>query len=326
MTLVGVTGLLVPAVAFADTPPAMAGTTVSPVLKNVVAQAGQNDIQFIETIENDTQQLLTVTPLAADFGTSGVNGAVQLKQHDAQHGLAQVVQFSPATFALAKGQSQQVAVTLHGVADLSPGGHFAAIRWRLSSPPSARQQSVGIHPELMSFVFLATAGRATYGVALKASLPHVVLWQLPTETDLLFTNTANTQTAPRGVVNIAGPHHSQVANSIINTGSALVLPGSTRLFQTPLARMGVAWWPGRYSVDMYYRASENSDYQHMQEHFWYIGWPCWLVGAGLVASLAVLTSVCGKRLRRRRTPRVNPVQPVSATIAEKRLKIPIKHL
>jgi len=324
--LLGVTCLCVPDVALAMTPVPSTGVAIRPAIASLTTQPGQSAVTLTETLENDTQRPVTIVPVASDFGTTGVNGAIELKKlPDALHGLAGNLQFTPASLTLAKGQSRSVTVQVRDVSALSPGGHFAAIRYRvLAGPTTGDKSTVGITSELLSFVFLTTTGRASYGVSLKTSLPHIAFWQPPSEADLLFTNTANTQTAPRGILNISGPGHTQVVNSIINPDSALVLPGSTRLFQMQLRRIKTAIWPGSYTADIYYRATSAVSYEHEQQHFFLVGWPVLAVLFGVF--LLLIAAVWTLRKRRHNISSQINVSPNAGPTTAKRRSIPVKHL
>ncbi|HSX07381.1 MAG TPA: hypothetical protein VLG11_00640 [Candidatus Saccharimonadales bacterium] len=301
--------------------PSSVGVTVSPAVTNITLQSNQDTATFTSTLENDTAQPVVITPHASDFGVSGVNEVITLKTIDAQHGLAANLQFTPAKLTLPAGASQPLRITIRGGANLGPGGHFAAIRYQIAPLAGGAASSVDIKSELIGYVFLAAAGKSTYGVTLKTSLPGVALWRLPLEADLLFTNTGNTQTAPRGLVNIVGPLRTQVANGIINSNSSLVLPGSTRLLQTDLRQLRQPVWPGRYYVDVYYRAGEMENYQHMRTSFIFIGWPITVVAVIFAALALVLLRVVRRYFRRKR----RPAQPVPTPTPARRT-IPVKHL
>lgn len=312
-----------PGVAGASPTAAPAGVSINPALKSITLQPGQTEASFTETLENDTRQPVTIAPTASDFTTTGVNGAVSLStMPDLQHGLASNLHFADSKITLLPQQSKTVQITLKQVGSLSAGGHFAAIRYAVNQGPTA-EHAVDLKSELLSFLFVTAAGQANYGVSLKASLPHIVLGSMLHETDLLFTNTGNTQTAPRGTVTISGPLHKPVRQGTINTNSSLVLPGATRLLQTELRPLGSTFWPGHYDVNMYYRPSTMAKYTHAHTQFIFVGWPFILAILAVIGMLIIAIRLLFSWVRKRRGKAALKNPPAKPTPHR---KIPVKQL
>jgi hypothetical protein len=302
--------------------PVSRGVNVNPAITPVVIRPDQIGVDFLVTLENDTAQTVVITPRANDFYAGAANGSISLlSKPNSLHGLMRNLTFSPAQLTIEPGKVQQLHVSITDTSVLAPGGHFTTIRYQIAPlVTSNSKDSVDIKSEIASFIFLTTAGKSTYDVSLKTSLPSVALWQPPMQADLLFTNTGNTQTAPRGRINVSGPLHTQLGNGAINSNSSLVLPGSTRLFQTDIRKLKTAIFPGRYAVDIYYRPSETTTYKHIHQNFFFIGWPALVVGVSLIAGMAYLVRLLWRRAHKH-TQKMTAIAP-----QKKRRTIPIKHL
>ena len=275
-----------------------AGITVSPSVQNISLQQDQDTASFTALISNDTTAAVSVAPVAADFSADGVEGRIRLRNNDPNHGLSKNLQFSPQKTVIPPHGTQEFVISILRGASLSPGGHFAMVRYQASPAQGRGDDSVSLRSELATFVFLNTAGKSTYGVRLQPPDIGVKLIEIPDSVDLLFTNTANTQTAVHGTVSMSGPFGRQIANGVVNENSSLVLPGSTRLLQTPLQELHSPLWPGNYRLDFYYKAEPTAAYTHVTRQFMYIGWPTLLIATGIAALMVTGVRYIRRRLRR----------------------------
>jgi hypothetical protein len=61
-----------------------------------------------------------------------------------------------------------------------------------------------------------------------------LLFSLPQTLQLTLKNTGNTNSTPRGLVQIFNHHHTELARGAVNTKSQTILPGSQRLIAADL--------------------------------------------------------------------------------------------
>ena len=308
------------------------GVSVNPALKNITMQTGQADTEFTTTLENDTDKALTVTPRATDFSARGVNGAIDFSTTtDDQHGLAKYITFSNPRFTIGPKQSYLLHVHITDAAKLGPGGHFTALRYQVA-PQQAAHEQVNLQSELVSFLFVASSGQASYKLEAKWSMPHIIWGNVPEDSAILFTNKGDVQAAPHGTLTVTGPlHHQRIAQGVINANSSLVLPGATRLLQTSLISRQPAFWPGRYTADVYYRVRNGEDYTHMQQRFFFIGWlfvvACMVLLALLIGGFIGLRKW---RFRKRAADAIDPKPKAVPAKTDKKVKnkreIPVRQL
>ena len=257
------------------------GLTINPALKNIAIQPQQTTVSFLVTLENDSDAAVKITPRASDFSTTGANAAISLKATaDEAHGLASRIRFSQSQVTIEPGKNVSLGVMITAADTLRPGGHFAALRYQ-ALPKDEKTAQVAMRAEITGFVFVTTPGRITSDVKTQWAMPSMVWGNLPSSTNLLFTNNGNAQAAPHGTVTITGSWQQRIAQGTLNVNSSLVLPGATRLIQTPLTGQHQALWPGRYTADLYYRATPSANYTHLERKFWFVGW----------AFLAIATAV-----------------------------------
>jgi hypothetical protein len=273
-----------------STPAVPSGITVSPVLKQLQLQSGQDSADFDVLVTNNTVAQAQIKIGFVDFKALNESGGIAfLGEHATElqksHGLAKWVQLSTQQLGLDSKASGTVTVHLQGLLALPPGGHYGAVTYQvLKASPNGAGNRVTVNQVLTSLVFLVTAGGGTQHLTMPSPGLDGVQFQIPSSLDLFFTNDGNTQTAPRGSVQIdrGDPNHP-VGTGVINTGSALVLPSSTRLLPTRLTALGRPWWPHQYHIRIHYRPDNSNKFSTYNAAFLYIN-PWLFVVLPLVAS------------------------------------------
>jgi hypothetical protein len=216
----------------------------------------------------------------SNFNSLGLSGTVVFSRDtfNNSHGLADAITFPVPQLAIPAYHSQSIGVTITGIKQLAPGGHYAAVLVQSSPLTPTLGATVTLKESVASLIFLSTAGQGSYSLSLR-SLPTVVAGeQLPINLNLVFTNNGNVQVAPSGYVVITNPFGHLVSKTILNPDASLVLPNTSRLLQTNLPSSQPVW-PGRYTDRVYYRAINSAHYQVMTQYVYYIG---------LLGELAVL--------------------------------------
>ncbi len=248
------------------------GVGASPAIKNIVLTPTQNSDTYSVSLSNNTTRTLDSTVKVSDFTTAGVSNSLVFlnAQQENTHGLASVTVVSPSSLTLVPHSTQVVTVTIKDANSLSAGGHYAAIIFQ-TVPGGLHGNQVTLNQNLASLVFVTTSGQGTYSLQLLPQKNQVVWLGLPSNFNLLFKNTGNVQTAPRGYINVSDPFHRQVSAAIINANSGLVLPGTERLMQTATTQTTRPIWPGWYTVHTYYRYESASSFILMTTRIFYVG-------------------------------------------------------
>ena len=264
------------------------GIALTPAIKNLDVHKGQATASFNIMVTNNTKNNVTLGISSVDFKSLNNGGGLAFVgnnagQVDHKYGLARWLDI-PGNVELKPNQTKPVPITVENRGDLSPGGHYAAVLFKVSGGGSGGNR-VAFNQVVSTLVFVRKIDGEQYGIGLaKPSLP--VSWlHLPTNIDLFFKNTGNVQAVPRGLVTISSPLSHEVARGIINTDSSLVLPESTRLIRTGLFNTGSAWLPGWYHVRVAYHYDGSSAMAFYDSSFLYLN--LLSISFGLVA-LAVI--------------------------------------
>jgi hypothetical protein len=246
---------------------------VSPAITNLVLRPGQNSISYQATLTNNSSDTLSVNTKTEDFTSYGLNATLAFlpASQSGVHELADSLSTANKDLLIPPHTSSNETVTVSNANSLQPGGHYAAVLFEVNSlNKDGTSSTVSIHRTLASLVFLSTRTQGTYKIRLLPVKQGIAWFQLPKSTSLVFSNTGNVQTEPRGYIVITNPRGKLVSKSIINSGSALILPGTARLLPTPLTSTSLFMWPGRYTMYVYYQYDGASNFQVMTQHFIYV--------------------------------------------------------
>jgi hypothetical protein len=178
-----------------------------------------------------------------------------------------------------------VPITVLNANQLAAGGHYAAIVYKVNGQTTKGSNNVSINQAVSSLVFLSTYGTGTQTTTLQSVISGSLLTNFPSSISLVIQNSGNTQTTPRGNIQIINSKGVVVSQDQINTISSLILPGSNRLFNFPVERTKTHIWPGYYTLKIYYRYDGQVGYNVYQKKFLYVGWP---IIAGFVAIIILL--------------------------------------
>lgn len=297
-------------------PAVLTGISMTPAIQDRVLGPADKSTSFTVELFNSTDKPLTLALSTADFSALNQTGGVAFLGSDAAnvtngHGLSGYIKLDAPLVTLPPNATKKITATIADVSKLAPGGHYAAViaRTALGDPTGSSGNKVSINQAISSLVFLETAGKGTKALTLLPPTVSKVSFSLPDSANLVFKATGNTQVVPRGVVDVL---HGDKRNlhSIINENSSLVLPGSTRLLQTPLSGSKHPWWPGMYTLRVQYRFDGSLGVTTYQKSFLYINIQALIIIILLIIAL-VLAAL---RLRKYWATRPNPAQAITKRI------------
>lgn len=237
---------------------------VSPAISNVQLQQSQMSTSVTALVTNLTDVSLAVALSPKDFGALNETGAVGFygSGYDPgtnPHSLQSVMSFPEQTVYLAPHATQKVDIDLTNLGSLAAGGHFGAVLFTPESPVANNSRTnVDIHSSVASLVFLATANGGTQSLQLLTFQVPGISFSLPSLTYVGFHNSGNTQSSVDGQLTLFGPNGKIVSTAVINPGSGLVLPGTSRVFPVtlPLPHKFFAM-PGTYRMRLQYQDSQT---------------------------------------------------------------------
>ena len=251
------------------------GITVSPSIQQINLSQNQTTETISSEVTNNTASTIAINITAEDFTslnqTGGINfyNSSQINNKDT-HGLVDYIRIPAPTIVLSPGQSQSVPVMIINADKLAPGGHYAALIFKLANLAGAKGNNVLINQAVSSLIFLSTYGHGTQTLSLTNSVIGSITTTLPKTLNLVFENSGNTQTTPSGIVQLLDSSSKLISQTQINTGSSLILPVSDRLFTLNLTQTAKTGWFGLDQLKIMYRHDGQTNYLVYNKRFLYI--------------------------------------------------------
>jgi hypothetical protein len=270
--------------------PTTDGLSISPYLEQIALNPNENSETYSIELTNHYSTTVLVHISAQDFTNLNESGQVQFlsptQDSNNPYSIDHNLQFAYPEIAIGPNQSREIPVTIVNAQSLATGGHYGAVIVKVVGSAS-NGNNVVINQAIASLLFLNTVGQGTQSLSLTTPILNKFYMTFPGTIDTVFTNTGNTQTTPRGVIQITRGSNKIVSQALINANSSLVLPDSKRLFPITLQQTTKLLLPGKYTFKVYYRYAGQSAYTVYQQKFYYIGIP-FIILAFCIAILLVL--------------------------------------
>jgi hypothetical protein len=236
---------------------------------------------------------VSIQILTTDFTALNTTGSVNFINSNAPgnniHGLADWISPSQTHILLPSAGSQTISVKIANISSLAPGGHYGALIFKvLSAPLSNKGNQLSTNTEVSTLVFLTTSSGAKKKISLYTPDISSFALKMPNSVNLVFKNTGNTQTTPRGIVTVNDKSNKEVGRGIINIDSGLVLPDTSRLYEINMKYENKILYPGTYHVNIYYRASDNASIFKYTKSFLYLNWTFILTAALFILFVTLL--------------------------------------
>ena len=266
------------------------GLAVTPDISQITLEKDQPSVTYSIRLDNNLTTPITVSVTSLDFKSLNESGGLffvgtGVTSLEHTNSLARWIVLPTTPITLPPESGQLINVTIENRADLSPGGHYAAVVFSVLNKSASGTNNVKLNQQISSLLFVRK-GSGQYSVAVSKSTLNNGLFKWPSSLALTFTNTGNTQTAPVGYVNLNGQH------TLINENSNLVLPGSSRKLVVNLAK-GAGFWPGHYQASVSYRPDATSTFSNYSVSFFYIN--PWFVIFCLVVLLVLFSTYAPAR-------------------------------
>ena len=264
--------------------------SVSPMFQEVMIEAGQEEPAVEVAVTNDTETLQVFRLSVVDFGTLDESGGVAFLgasgDLERKYGLASWLTLEKDALAVSPGETQGLKVTIENRESLSPGGHYAAVLFRIENPEGKAENGVaqvGVSQSLASLVFVKKTGGEITNLDLKGTEWRKNIFGFPVEAKLRFQNTGNVHVVPRGTVEVKDMLERTVAKGSINAESGIILPETFRQYVVTLQEIAQPLVPGPYTAFIHYRYDGKEEMSVQTERFF----------AGVGPSMAALLVVAG---------------------------------
>ena len=267
------------------------GMTISPAIEQISLNRNQTASTYATHVTNNTTSPVVVSISAEGFTALNQTGSISFYNSKAlnvndPHGLLNYLHIANPKVIVQPGQTQTVPITIVNANKLTAGGHYAALLFSVVHLPSPKGNQVTINQVVSSLVFLSTYGKGTQSIALTTPVISSVVTSFPNVINMVFANTGNTQTTPRGYVQILDSRSKLISQEQINTDSSLILPQSKRLFTLSLVQAKKHLGPGIYYLKIYYQHDGQATYTTYEQRFYFVN--RWVIVAAIVAVLFVL--------------------------------------
>jgi len=274
------------------------GLTVSPPIQEIKLDPGKSYNETIK-LNNPTQNIVTVYPVARNFTSSGETGvpAIENPNQDATYGLATWITFSQSKLALTPQQEIEFTYTITVPQNAEPGGHYASVLFT-SIPPSPDKNSTQV--SLNSMVGSLILGTVSGNIIEKGNVvefdsgSHFYL-KPPVNITLRIGNNGNVHFAPQGEIKINN-FGKNVSVQDINPQKGNILPNSIRNFQN-LKYSGKWYSFGKFDVML--AASYGINNQQLSGIYSFYIIPWWFIAIIAVIIILIILIIWRKKSKKR---------------------------
>lgn len=274
------------------------GILVEPAFQEITLDEHTASIAGQISLTNKTTEDQVFQLIATDIQQFDADGKIILADKPltgADYTLADFIQLPSTQSAVAAGQTLSIPFTIRNGPDLQPGGHYSALVLRSVLQRESTDQQV--LPAITSFLLVHKVGGERYHLSLLPTqlAERSLVFHLPEELSLTFSNQGNTHVRPYGLVRITDVFGHEVKKGIINEGSAVVLPGTQRTLSVKLSGTTSFWPIMLYSLKISGESNPGSVAFTQEATFFALNLP--ELGAALLLIVAVIFLLRRKRGR-----------------------------
>jgi hypothetical protein len=250
------------------------GVSVSPSIKVVTLYKNQTSASFSILVTNSTSGTIDMSLSEEDFTSLNLSGGISFFNStradlNNAHSLASNISTNNPKIIIGPDQSQNVAITINNANKLAAGGHYTAIIFKMLSLSNKAGNVVNVNQAVSTLLFVSTQGEGTQTLDL-ATTSMSSFTTFPRSVDVVLKNTGDTQSIPRGIVQITGTSSELISQGQINVNSSLILPQSEQLFDVNMSPTSIFLRPGIYKLKILYRHDGQSGYSVYEKNFLYI--------------------------------------------------------
>jgi hypothetical protein len=306
--------LLHPSLVLADPLPAQSGISIGPFEESLSLQPSNTQKSYALQFVNHTTTAQTLALSTTDFGSLNDSGGIALGDGTSfaqTYGLTEWLSLSANSIQLPPGGQAAVTVTVRNDSSLQPGGHYGAIVASVMATNQSTGSHVSVSQQLTSLLLVDKQGGDHYDLSLPKITQNGNWLHLPSSVQLTFYNPGNVHVVPRGLVQLKNSRGRVVAQGIINTESAFILPGTNRLIYVPMTTVSNdLHTPGRYTLVASYRYDGITRYAVEMQSLDYINLQLYFFGLIILVLFAGCTrSAARYRKRHYKKRNIPPVEP-----------------
>lgn len=286
-----VSGISLPALATAATPPANASgqaLEIAPPVVSLKANPGQTLTAQIY-LRDISSTSLVVTGQANDFVAAGEDGTPKILLNDDTanpYSMKAWVGTLPS-LQLVPHEIKSMSVKINVPANAAPGGHYGVIRFT-ATPPNMNGTGVSLSASLGALLLITVNGNISENLSVQSftasqdGKTKSLFESAPVTFSQVFKNSGNIHEEPNGTILISDLLGKPVASVRVNGELHNVLPASSRKFDEPLdsSVIGNKVLFGRYTASLHVTYGVSKKLLTATLVFWVI--PYRLIGAAAV--------------------------------------------
>lgn len=247
----------------------------------------QQDIIKVKNVGTDKT---TYYPEVLDFTSDNASGAPKFlpdSEDNGKYSLKKWISITKESVTIDPGKSEAFNFIISVPADAEAGGHYAGILFS-TDPAAIGGTGAALKSKVGSLVLVRIAGDIKEAASIKGFKADKDGYDNANKVsfDVNVENTGNVHVQPKGVITIKNIFGGKVASVDVNSLSANVLPGSTRIFNSTWTDPGFKL--GFYTATVTLNYGNPSQIISAQTSFWIIPWMTLLI-ALIVLILLLLT-------------------------------------
>lgn len=217
---------------------------VAPAIVEVLLDKAKSK-EVVLTYTNHSKQALSVDIFPIDFRQKDGVGALSFVGQESgsySYSLSSYLSFDSRTLELSAGEAKDITVRVNDRADLSPGGHYAAVIARVVGRDGDTEETK-VAPSISSLILLRKVGGERFNLSLRdSSYPsNNIVFSNPSRIQLTFRNEGNVHLVPYGRVEVKDMFGRLLFKGVINSSSFRVFPSAIRLIPVDLHQLD-AWY------------------------------------------------------------------------------------
>lgn len=254
--------------------------SITPSFREITLEEGQNEKEFSLAVSNNRDFPVVFRLSALDFGALDESGGVAFlgssEDLKDKYSLASWIRLEKDAVVIKPGETQVVKGTIENKESLSPGGHYAAIVFKMEDDENNLAQgndaasNVNFKPSVASLIFVRKSGGEIYNLKLEDQEIVRSFFGFFSGVRLHFQNMGNVHVTPRGFITVTDPVGREVSRGIVNEESGLILPETFRVFPVELRNTAFYFIPGYYNINIDYRYEGKNDFSSEKKRIFFI--------------------------------------------------------
>lgn len=300
-------GIVIGSVTFYVKPTYASGMTVSPTYLRFSVSSQKTTSTGLVSLKNNGSR--TVTYRASIVDVDAETGTL-LPLGTTSETTAKLFSVSDPEISLQPNQLINVRVTANNIAELSPGGHYAALYLQQVNTLETKM-TVPINQVVVVGLFLTKEDGVVRELSFTSPNNKLVWFKLPKTQLINVSNGGNVDVVPRGFIAFVRGTKTY-HKTLFNETSQPVFPHKSKVYTVNFSDTGI-FWPGKYTKITSLRYDGQPQQEISYITVWYI--PLWsLVVAGciVVAIFMLLKTLKHKKssIKKAASPR-----PTTKTVA-----------